>query len=86
VKQILTTGQAAKICRVSQQTIIRCFDGGQLHGFRVPGSRFRRIPVEALRDFMVLMKLPAEWLDAEFVNIIPTAAQAADLEAELAIT
>ncbi len=40
-KQVLTTGEAAELCRVSQQTIIRCFDSGQLKGLRVPGSRFR---------------------------------------------
>jgi len=48
MKTVFTTGEAAKICKVSQQTIIRCFDNGQLKGFRVPGSRFRRIPREAL--------------------------------------
>ena len=40
MKTVFTTGEAAKICKVSQQTIIRCFDSGQLKGFRVPGSRF----------------------------------------------
>ena len=29
-------------------TIIRCFDSGRLRGFRVPGSKFRRIPREEL--------------------------------------
>ena len=48
MKTVFTTGEAAKICKVSQQTIIRCFDSGQLKGFRVPGSRFRRIPRDAL--------------------------------------
>ena len=38
-KTVFTTGEAAKICKVSQQTIIRCFDNGSLKGFRVPGSR-----------------------------------------------
>ncbi|MFW6059838.1 MAG: response regulator [Phycisphaeraceae bacterium] len=51
-KQVFTTGEAAELCRVSQQTIIRCFDGGRLKGFRVPGSRFRRIPRDALIQFM----------------------------------
>lgn len=46
MKSVFTTGEAAKICKVSQQTIIRCFDNGQLKGFRVPGSKFRRIPRE----------------------------------------
>ena len=51
-KQVYTTGEAAKICNVSQQTIIRCFDSGRLHGFKVPGSRFRRIPHAELIRFM----------------------------------
>ena len=48
MKTVFTTGEAAKICKVSQQNIIRCFDSGQLKGFRVPGSRFRRIPRDQL--------------------------------------
>ena len=52
MKELFTTGEAAEICRVSQQTIIRCFDSGRLEGFRVPGSRFRRIPRESLMKFM----------------------------------
>ena len=51
-KEIFTTGEAAELCRVSQQTIIRCFDRGRLGGFRVPGSRFRRIPRADLSRFM----------------------------------
>ncbi|RKY09314.1 MAG: regulator [Planctomycetota bacterium] len=52
IKDLLTTGEAAEICSVSQQTIIRCFDSGRLEGFRIPGSRFRRIPRESLIKFM----------------------------------
>jgi len=51
-KDTFTTGEAAAACGVSQQTIIRCFDSGRLHGFRVPGSRFRRIPRASLLTFM----------------------------------
>ena len=51
-KQVFTTGEAAELCNVSQQTIIRCFDSGRLNGFRVPGSRFRRIPRAELIRFM----------------------------------
>ncbi len=52
MKDLYTTGEAAEICNVSQQTIIRCFDAGRLDGFRVPGSKFRRIPHENLIKFM----------------------------------
>lgn len=51
-KDVFSTGEAATLCQVSQQTIIRCFDKGKLKGFRVPGSRFRRIPREDLLRFM----------------------------------
>lgn len=52
MKELYTTGEAAEICKVSQQTIIRCFDCGRLEGFRVPGSKFRRIPRLSLIKFM----------------------------------
>lgn len=61
-KQVFTTGEAAEVCQVSQQTIIRCFDAGRLHGFRVPGSRFRRIPREELVRFMKANDIPTESL------------------------
>ncbi len=51
-KEVYSTGEVARICNLSQQTIIRCFDAGKLKGFRVPGSRFRRIPRESLIQFM----------------------------------
>ena len=63
-KTIFTTGEAAKICKVSQQTIIRCFDNGSLKGFRVPGSRFRRIPREQLFSFMKENGIPTDALDS----------------------
>jgi len=64
MKTVFTTGEAAKICKVSQQTIIRCFDSGQLKGFRVPGSRFRRIPRELLYTFMRENGIPTDALDS----------------------
>ena len=64
MKSVFTTGEAAKICKVSQQTIIRCFDNGQLKGFRVPGSRFRRIPREALYKFMKDNGIPTDALES----------------------
>src|SRR3972149_2987891 len=64
MKTVFTTGEAAKICKVSQQTIIRCFDSGQLKGFRVPGSRFRRIPRDQLYTFMRDNGIPTDALDS----------------------
>ena len=62
-KKVFSTGEAAEICKISQQTIIRCFDSGRLHGFRVPGSRFRRIPRESLIKFMRENEIPLTLLE-----------------------
>lgn len=64
MKDLFTTGEAAEICRVSQQTIIRCFDSGRLRGFRVPGSKFRRIPRQNLVKFMRDNSIPLDNLDS----------------------
>lgn len=63
-KRIFTTGEAAALCKVSQQTIIRCFDAGRLIGFRVPGSKFRRIPRDELLRFMKASGIPTDALES----------------------
>lgn len=64
MKDLFTTGEAAEICRVSQQTIIRCFDAGRLEGFRVPGSKFRRIPRQNLVKFMKDNNIPLDAIES----------------------
>jgi len=64
MKDLYTTGEAAEICKVSQQTIIRCFDAGRLDGFRIPGSKFRRIPRQNLIKFMKENKIPLDALES----------------------
>ncbi|MCH8804632.1 MAG: response regulator [Planctomycetes bacterium] len=62
-KSVFSTGEVAQVCKVSQQTIIRCFDSGKLKGFRVPGSRFRRIPRDSLIQFMKDNEIPLDQLE-----------------------
>lgn len=69
-KQVFTTGEAAQVCGVSQQTIIRCFDSGRLRGFRVPGSRFRRIPRGNLLQFIKDNGIPPEVLGARRPRVL----------------
>ncbi len=64
IKSVYTTGEVSLICNVSQQTVIRCFDSGKLKGFRVPGSRFRRIPRESLISFMKEHGIPLDSLES----------------------
>ncbi len=69
-KNIYTTGEVAEICGLSQQTIIRCFDNGQLEGFKVPGSKFRRIPRAALIKFMKEHGIPMEGMQDEHIRVL----------------
>ena len=64
MKELFTTGEVAEICKVSQQTIIRCFDAGKIEGFRIPGSKFRRIPRQKLIKFMKENDVPLENLES----------------------
>jgi len=65
MKTLFTTGEAAELCKISQQTVIRCFDSGKLDGFRIPGSRFRRIPRDCLLRFMKENGIPLDSLVGE---------------------
>jgi len=69
-KAVYTTGDVADICNLSQQTIIRCFDTGQLGGFKVPGSRFRRIPHADLVKFMQDNKIPLGELEDNSIRVL----------------
>jgi len=69
-KAVYTTGEAADVTRLSQQTIIRCFDSGQLQGFRVPGSKFRRIPRDALIRFMKEHDIPMDGLKGDKIRVL----------------
>jgi excisionase family DNA binding protein len=64
MKELFTTGEAADVCKVSQQTIIRCFDSGRLNGFRIPGSKFRRIPRQHLIRFMKENNIPLDNIES----------------------
>jgi excisionase family DNA binding protein len=62
-KDILTTGQVAKICNVAPRTVSKWFDSGQLRGYRIPGSKDRRIPRQQLLRFMKLHDIPMDKLE-----------------------
>ena len=57
-KKILTTGDVAEICNVASRTVHKWFDSGLLSGYRIPGSRDRRIPIDELKRFMEEHSLP----------------------------
>ena len=57
-KDVLTTGEVANICNVAPRTVTKWFDSGKLKGYRIPGSRDRRIPLNELRRFMKAHNIP----------------------------
>ena len=57
-KNVLTTGDVARICNVAPRTVSKWFDSGQLKGYRIPGSKDRRIPVSELVRFMKTHNIP----------------------------
>lgn len=59
-KDVLTTGEVAKICNVAPRTVSKWFDSGQLKGYRIPGSKDRRIPVSQLIRFMKAHNIPMD--------------------------
>ncbi|MBL9149509.1 MAG: response regulator [Phycisphaerae bacterium] len=61
-KDVLTTGEVAKICNVASRTVSKWFDSGQLKGYRIPGSKDRRIPVSNLLAFMRKHNIPMDGL------------------------
>ena len=59
-KDVLTTGEVAKICNVAPRTVSKWFDSGSLKGYRIPGSKDRRIPVPELIKFMKTHGIPLD--------------------------
>lgn len=59
-KDVLTTGEVAKICNVAPRTVSKWFDSGTLKGYRIPGSKDRRIPVAQLIKFMKAHNIPLD--------------------------
>ncbi len=59
-KDVLTTGEVAKVCNVAPRTVSKWFDSGQIEGYRIPGSKDRRIPVAQLLQFMKAHGIPMD--------------------------
>jgi excisionase family DNA binding protein len=69
-KDILTTGEVAKICNVAPRTVSKWFDSGQLRGYRIPGSKDRRIPLNSLIKFMKAHNIPLDGLQSGKTRVL----------------
>lgn len=59
-KEVLTTGEVARLCNVAPRTVSKWFDSGALGGYRIPGSKDRRIPKAELLKFARAHNIPLE--------------------------
>ena len=80
-KNVLTTGDVAKICNVAPRTVSKWFDSGQLKGYRIPGSKDRRIPLSELIRFMKLHDMPATALRLGKIRVLIVDSNAATASA-----
>jgi excisionase family DNA binding protein len=69
-KDVLTTGEVAKICNVAPRTVSKWFDSGQLSGYRIPGSKDRRIPISSLMRFMKQHQIPMDGLQSDQTRVL----------------
>jgi response regulator RpfG family c-di-GMP phosphodiesterase len=69
-KNVLTTGDVARICNVAPRTVSKWFDTGQLRGYRIPGSKDRRIPIGELVRFMKANDMPTDTLPAGKIRVL----------------
>lgn len=69
-KTVLTTGEVARICSVAPRTVSKWFDSGQLRGYRIPGSKDRRIPIDHLVRFMRAHGIPLNGLDRGSASLV----------------
>ena len=59
-REVYTTGQVAKICRVTIRTVIKWYESGRIKGYKIPASKDRRIPHESLVEFLRENELPVD--------------------------
>jgi two-component system, OmpR family, response regulator RpaA len=69
-KDVLTTGEVARICNVAPRTVSKWFDTGQLRGYRIPGSKDRRIPLAQLVRFMKAHGIPLNQLESGRTRVL----------------
>jgi len=84
-KNVLTTGQVAKICNVAPRTVSKWFDSGRLKGYRIPGSKDRRIPLSELDLFMKEHDIPGR-TETDRISVLiinSNTAQASELAGHL---
>ncbi|MFB3891691.1 MAG: helix-turn-helix domain-containing protein [Phycisphaerae bacterium] len=69
-KEVLTTGDVARMCHVAPRTVSKWVDTGKLRGYRIPGSRDRRVPLANLLAFMRTHGIPLDGMDGGACRVL----------------
>jgi two-component system response regulator VicR len=77
---VLTTGEAARLCGVNFRTVLRWIDRGLLQAYKLPGRGDRRVLRGELKRFMAENKIP----DRSVVPALPRRVLIADDEPGMA--
>jgi excisionase family DNA binding protein len=64
-KEVLTTGEVARLCHVTIRTVIKWFEKGHLKGYKIPGSRDRRFARADVLNFMKEHGIPLADRDSD---------------------
>lgn len=66
IDDVLTTSQVARLCGVSQRTVIRWVEREELRAYALPGRGDRRVTTDELKRFMRAhgMPQPSDWQEA----------------------
>jgi len=64
IDRIYTTGEVARLCKgyLGRSGIVSAFEKGLLKGFKIPGSRHRRVFHDSVVDFLKECMVPASRL------------------------
>jgi len=69
-KDAYTTGEVAKLCNVTINTVVKWFESGVLKGYKLPKSGARRIKRTELLEFMRAHNIPTAAIEAEGIKVL----------------
>jgi excisionase family DNA binding protein len=64
-KEVLTTGEVARMLKVTTNTVVKWFEAGLLKGYTFPGTRTRRIERESFDRFCAERRIPLNRIQRE---------------------
>lgn len=69
-RSVMTTGEISEICQVAPRTVSKWFDSGMLKGYRIPGSKDRRVETRVLVAFLKKHGMPLNGLVSSKTRVL----------------